>query len=135
MTRAGRQIEPLKESRLMDRRTLVLSTLALVGGAGSALARPYGETPAAAAGASSTPVSGATPLPPAAPAPVGGGPAAAPAEAYESDEIVRNVSDFLGVTAESAGGVVERLFKERGRPTAYIAGEEGSAAITIGARY
>ena len=31
--------------------------------------------------------------------------------------------------------MVERVFKDNGRPTAYIAGEEASAAITVGARY
>ena len=61
-------------------------------------------------------------------------PANAPS-AYEQDEIVTGVSDFLGVTAESAGAAVERLFSKNGKPTAYIAGEEGSGAIVLGARY
>ena len=55
--------------------------------------------------------------------------------AYSQDEIVTNVSDFLGVTAEAAGAAVERLFAKNGRPTGYIAGEEGSGAIVLGARY
>ncbi len=54
---------------------------------------------------------------------------------YSPDEIVNATSDFLGVTAEAAGAAIERIFRDNGRPTAYIAGEEGSAAITIGARY
>lgn len=65
-------------------------------------------------------------------------PAADPADGprtYSADEIVRATSDFLGVTAEAAGAAIERIFRDNGRPTAYIAGEEGSAAITIGARY
>ena len=45
------------------------------------------------------------------------------------------MSDFLGVTAESAGAVIERVFRDNGRPTGYIAGEEASGAISIGARY
>ena len=49
--------------------------------------------------------------------------------------MVNRVSDFLGVTAESAGAVVERTFKDNGRPTAYIAGEEGSGAFVFGLRY
>jgi len=57
------------------------------------------------------------------------------AQEYSHDEIVNRVSDFLGVTAESAGGAIEKIFKENGRPTAYIAGEEGSAAFFIGLRY
>jgi hypothetical protein len=56
-------------------------------------------------------------------------------QTYSEDEIVHSVSDFMGVTAESAGGAVERVFRSNGRPTAYIAGEEGSGAIGVGARY
>lgn len=62
-------------------------------------------------------------------------PAATPAETYDRGEIVNGVSDFLGVSAESAGAAVERIFHENGRPTAYIAGEEGSAAFFGGLRY
>ncbi len=54
---------------------------------------------------------------------------------YSADEIISATSDFLGVTAEAAGAAIERIFKQNGRPTAYIAGEEVSAAITVGARY
>lgn len=57
------------------------------------------------------------------------------AQTYSQDEIVSSVSDFLGVTAEAAGAAVERLFAKNGRPTGYIAGEEGSGAIVLGARY
>jgi len=57
------------------------------------------------------------------------------AEPYTRDEIVNSVSDFLGVTAESAGAAIERIFKENGRPTGYVAGEEGSGAIAFGLRY
>jgi hypothetical protein len=62
-------------------------------------------------------------------------PAGTAADTYERGEIVNGVSDFLGVSAESAAAVVERLFKDNGRPTAYIAGEEGSAAFIGGVRY
>jgi hypothetical protein len=72
-------------------------------------------------------------------APRGGGqyvgPSDHPAETYSSDEIVHNVSDFFGVTAENAGALIERVFKENGRPTAYIAGQEGSGAFFFGLRY
>ena len=81
------------------------------------------------------------PPPPAEAPPTPNGTPAYPAEApgkaktFSEDEIVNSVSDFMGVTAENAGGAVERIFANNGRPTAYIAGEEGSAAFTIGARY
>ncbi|MBV8593661.1 MAG: DUF1134 domain-containing protein, partial [Caulobacteraceae bacterium] len=41
-----------------------------------------------------------------------GGPQPGPAPTYSTDEIVGRVSDFMGVTAESAGAVVERIFKD-----------------------
>jgi len=68
--------------------------------------------------------------------------AAAPAYAkpskddtFSQDEIVAAVSGFFGTTAKAAGEAVERIFKENGRPTAYIAGEEVSGAIGVGLRY
>ena len=39
------------------------------------------------------------------------------------------------MTAEAAGAAVERVFRDYGQPTAYIAGEEASGAITFGLRY
>ena len=57
------------------------------------------------------------------------------ASTYSADEMIRATSDFLGVTAESAGAAIERIFRERGQPTGYVAGEEGSGAIAVGLRY
>src|SRR5690606_28464622 len=55
---------------------------------------------------------------------------------YTRDEIVAAGSNFLGVAVEAIGGAVERIFADQGdSPTAYIAGEEGSGAFTVGARY
>lgn len=110
----------------MDRRKLIVSGLVTLGAAGVARAQPapQGQYP------QGEPSQG--------PPPPGAKPdyaASGKAETYSRDEIVNNVSDFLGVTAEAAGGVIERVFKDNGRPTAYIAGEEGSGAITVGARY
>ena len=104
----------------MDRRKLIVSGLAAAGSAGLASC------------ATAQPAPQGAPLPeqdPNYPA------EAQQAATYSRDEIVRDVSDFMGVTAEAAGGAVERIFAENGQPTGYIAGEEGSAAIAIGARY
>ncbi len=57
------------------------------------------------------------------------------AETYNENELVTAISTHLGVTSESAASAVERLFKDRGRPTGYITGQEGSGAVIIGARY
>lgn len=93
----------------MDRRTLVLSGLASLGASACATMQPAGP---------------------------GNDPSAAPPpQTYTMDEIVSQGSDFLGVAAESMGAAAERVFSEYGQPTAYIAGEEASAAITVGARY
>ena len=97
----------------MDRRVLIASGLSII--ASRALAQ------------------GAPPEP--APDRGGGGPNYAPAETYSRDELVNKVSDFFGVTAEAAGAVISKAFKDNGQPTGYIAGEEGSAAITVGLRY
>jgi hypothetical protein len=64
-----------------------------------------------------------------------GGPTAAQAQTYSREDIVASASDFLGVTAESAGAAVERVFRDNGRPTGYIAGEEVSASFIGGLRY
>src|SRR5438270_12962060 len=99
----------------MDRRTLIVSGLMSLGAGGLAQAR----TP-------SDPAQDPGPPPPqpnvsAQPS----YPAAAPAQTYSRDEIVNKVSDFMGVTAESAGALIERVFAQNGRPTGYIAGEGG----------
>ncbi len=129
----------------MDRRKLIVSGLMTLGAASLAKAEPI-QLPAA------RPRNGSPPRPMAAsqaPAPSNNGAANMPlgapgngdappsdrAPTYSQDEIVNSVSDFLGVTAEAAGGAVERIFKSNGRPTAYIAGEEGSGAIAVGLRY
>ena len=98
----------------MDRRTLIVSGLVTLGAPALAQSQPAPQ-PGQAQGA-----------------PVSTG---SPAKTYERDEIVTGVSDFLGVTAEAAGAAVERLFAKNGKPTGYIAGEEGSGAIVVGARY
>lgn len=94
----------------MDRRVLLASGLSLI--ATTALAQP-------AAGPEHTPEY----------------PTGNKADTYSRDELVNKVSDFFGVTAEAAGAVISKVFKDNGRPTGYIAGEEGSAAITVGLRY
>jgi hypothetical protein len=105
----------------MDRRTLIASGIATLGTAGCATAQPRDYRPG--------------PPPPSPSAQANPSYPAQPAETYSRDELVTTVSDFLGVTAEAAGGAIERIFQENGRPTAYIAGEEGAGAITVGARY
>jgi hypothetical protein len=141
----------------MDRRTLIVSGLVTLGSASliapanaepiqlpPAQPRSQAAPPPAAPPSSPAPSAQTLPSPAPTPAyPTGGTgsaqaqppPPSGKATPYTEDEIVGNVSDFLGVTAENAGGAVERIFAKNGRPTAYIAGEEGSGALAIGARY
>lgn len=56
-------------------------------------------------------------------------------EKFEKTTLVQAVSEHLGVTSESAASVIERLFREQGRPVGYITGTERSAALVGGAFY
>lgn len=56
-------------------------------------------------------------------------------DTYDQDSILKDAADFFGETTEGLAKVVEKAFKEQGRPNAYIKGEEISAAITVGLRY
>jgi hypothetical protein len=139
----------------MDRRSLIAGAASAASVAALAAAAKAQESGSAVSSAplppagSSPPEPPPPPAPPPAPAAAGGPepeapptpevrpsyPANTPAQTYDRGEIVNGVSDFLGVSAESAGAAVERIFKENGRPTAYIAGEEGSVAFFGGLRY
>lgn len=105
----------------MDRRTLIAAGLVTLGTPALLRAQEVGP---AAQPAEAPPPPNTTPAYP-----------AGEDNTYSRDEIVNGVSDFLGVTAEAAGGAVEKLFASNGRPTAYIAGEEGSGAFVVGGRY
>jgi hypothetical protein len=54
---------------------------------------------------------------------------------YDEDSIVKAATEFFGQTTEGLAKVIEKAFKEQGRPNAYIKGEEAGAAITVGLRY
>lgn len=54
---------------------------------------------------------------------------------FDEDSILKAATEFFGSTTEGLAKVIEKAFKEQGRPNAYIKGEEASAALTIGLRY
>ena len=56
-------------------------------------------------------------------------------DTYSEPEIVRIASDFFGMTTAAVARAVSRIFRDLGRPNAYITGEEASGAIAIGLRY
>ncbi|HEY5072603.1 MAG TPA: DUF1134 domain-containing protein [Caulobacteraceae bacterium] len=111
----------------MDRRQLIVSGLAIAAAA-PALAQPSDEPAPPRDDRDRDVPDGDRPR-------ADRGPGERPAEPYTNDELVNRVSDFLGVTAESAGAAVERVFKDNGRPTGYIAGEEAAGAFVFGLRY
>ncbi len=54
---------------------------------------------------------------------------------YDQDSILKDATEFFGSTTEGLAKVIEKAFKEHGRPVGYIKGEEASGAVTVGLRY
>jgi hypothetical protein len=119
----------------MDRRLLLASGLAFLGTGRAALAEPgdghddepayRGDAPHDGRGERDA---GAMPSP--------GGPSPSyRAPTYTRDELVNRASDFFGVAAETVGAIIEKVFKDNGQPTGYIAGQEASGAFAVGLRY
>jgi hypothetical protein len=60
---------------------------------------------------------------------------AAESDSYDQESTAKAVVDFFGETTEGLAKVVEKAFREQGRPNAYIRGEEVAGAVTVGLRY
>lgn len=56
-------------------------------------------------------------------------------DTFDEDSVLKAATDFFGASTEGLAKVIEKAFKEQGRPNAYIKGEEAGAAITVGLRY
>jgi len=54
---------------------------------------------------------------------------------YTESEITQSAADFFGIATEATAKAVQRVFRDQGRPDAYIKGDEGSGAFVIGLRY
>jgi hypothetical protein len=54
---------------------------------------------------------------------------------FTTEEVIDAGHRFFGKTTRGIGEAVEYVFQSQGEPTAYIVGEEGSAAIIGGLRY
>ena len=63
--------------------------------------------------------------------------AQAPAETktYEQQDVINAAERAFGKGASGVAGVIEKIFKENGRPTAYIEGREVGGAVVVGVRY
>lgn len=54
---------------------------------------------------------------------------------YDQTTVLQEAKAFFGDTTEGLAKVIEKAFKEQGRPVGYIKGEEVSAALTLGISY
>ena len=56
-------------------------------------------------------------------------------DTYDQDSILKDAEKFFGSGTEGLGKVIEKAFKDHGRPNGYIRGQEASGAIGVGLRY
>ena len=57
------------------------------------------------------------------------------ADTYDKDSVLKDATEFFGKSTEGLAKVIEKAFKDYGRPNAYIKGQEAGGAITVGLRY
>lgn len=60
---------------------------------------------------------------------------AAEDDTYDQDSVLQAAVEFFGQTTEGLAKVIEKAFKDHGRPVGYIRGEEVAGAITVGLVY
>jgi hypothetical protein len=80
------------------------------------------------------------PVPERAPAPRSAGEAQADAATaaettYKRDDLLAAGENVFGKGAAGLAGLLEKILKEQGQPSAYIAGREASGAFVVGLRY
>ena len=54
---------------------------------------------------------------------------------YDEGDVVGAAEGVFGRGAAGLAGLIEKIFKEQGRPNAYIAGREAGGAVVVGLRY
>lgn len=62
-------------------------------------------------------------------------PAPAAAATYEEQDVITAAEGVFGKGAEGAAKLIEKAFKDLGKPNGYIAGREVSGALVVGVRY
>ncbi len=111
---------------------LALALLLVAAPALAQTAQPSGqpETVAGSAPAPAAPApSPATTAAPAAPA------TPAKSDTFEQQDVLAAAEKEFGKGAKGLAEIIENIFKERGRPNAYIAGREAGGAFVLGLRY
>lgn len=56
-------------------------------------------------------------------------------DTYDQESTLKAATEFFGQTTEGLAKVIEKAFRDQGRPNGYIRGEEVSGAVTVGLRY
>jgi hypothetical protein len=56
-------------------------------------------------------------------------------DTFDQDTVLHDAEAFFGKGAEGLAKVIEKAFKENGRPVGYIKGQEAAGAITVGLIY
>jgi hypothetical protein len=56
-------------------------------------------------------------------------------DTFDQDTVLHDAEAFFGKGAEGLAKVVEKAFKENGRPNGYIKGQEAAGAFTVGLIY
>jgi len=54
---------------------------------------------------------------------------------YDQDTVIKEAEGFFGKGAKGIAQVMEKVFKEQGRPNGFIKGEEAGGALVVGVRY
>ena len=54
---------------------------------------------------------------------------------YDQESVLKDAERFFGSSTEGLAKIIEKAFKEHGRPSGYIKGEEAGGAVTVGLRY
>ncbi len=62
-------------------------------------------------------------------------PAAAPGSTVPRDDVFTAAEDLFGRGAEGLAGLLEKILRDQGEPTAYISGQEAGGALVFGVRY
>lgn len=89
---------------------------------------------APAPAAPSAPASPAQPAPATAPAPATSSTTGGTGT-YQQNDVIAAAEGVFGKGAEGLAKMIEKILKEQGEPTAYIAGREAGAALVVGLRY
>ncbi len=56
-------------------------------------------------------------------------------DTFDQGTVLHDAEAFFGKGAEGLAKIIEKAFKENGRPTGYIKGQEAAGAITVGLIY